>query len=174
MAESGDERHKENGQTDTCVAGLLDVGGGVEPQSTSPNGNLPTRTSEHNVPDLLPSQDPSEQDQQDVHGEVFTDTECARIAAALPAYLTLDAVPQEVCRAWLLWQDVPARFTKIFDASGNSAGFEWNFDYTWRRTHEAEFNAFWVYQNSSNVLWDWMDAHRDATVTARNLLRPWG
>lgn len=161
----GAERHLMSGSMDTCAAGLPNGGGGAEPESPAPEEGGPagftqTRTSEDNA--HIP------------HRAAFTPDELAHIEGALPLYLTLADVPVDVCRAWLLWQDVPASFAKQRDEGGHSVGFAWHCDPAWKRTHAAAFDAFWRFQDSSRTLWDWMSEHREMKITARNLLRIWG
>lgn len=155
-----------SGHLDTCAVGLSDVGGGAEPKSPPPEGSGPAG--------LCPQMRTRENEAPMPHSGAFSSEEIDRIEGALPAYLSLADVPLDVCRAWLLWQDVPTSFTKMRDASGNAVGFSWDYDYTWKRTHEAAFEAFWRFQDSSRSLWDWMSEHVEMKITHRNLLRIWG
>ncbi len=92
-----------------------------------------------------------------------------RILAVLPEYLSLEQIPADVCRAYLLWRGVPITFRKI-----EPCGFDWDWDRSWERKNSERFEAFWRFQDTSADLWDWLSAHTDTEITARNLLRPWG
>lgn len=106
--------------------------------------------------------------------DAFTPDELCRLQAALPSYLLLDLVPEDVARAYLLWRGIPATFTKFRDDNGDSTGFLWDRDYTWCRKNPERFEAFWRFQQHSPVLWQWMSDHPELKITSQNLLHIWG
>ena len=106
----------------------------------------------------------------------FTDEEARILRAALPrefAAAPLSFFPVEVLRAWLLWRGLPVSLAKRRDENGNSVGFGWKYDYDWWAKNQERFDVFFAYQNKSDVLWQWMSAHPDMTITWKNLLRFW-
>ena len=102
--------------------------------------------------------------------ENFTPDELCRLRAALPADMPLDFLPLDVARAYLLWRGIPATFVKFRDENGDSTGFSWEYDHTWRRRHPDRFEAFWRFQDTSSVLWRWMSDHQAEKITSENLL----
>lgn len=159
------ERH-DDGQVDTFASGQLEAGGGAAPKTAFP----PAQGTE---PDLTRAraEDPAAAWATE-HG--FTPDDLARLNAALPPGLPLDRVPADVARAYLLWRGIPVNFTKFRDADGNSVGFSWDYDDAWRRKHSERFEAFWRFQNGSDVLWEWMSDHPAMKITSQNLLHIWG
>ena len=93
----------------------------------------------------------------------------ARLLAALPEYLRPEEVPQDVRRAWDLWQGVPVLFVKL-----EGGGFEWRYSHSWKKAHPEAFEAFWRFQDGSDALWDWMSAHSATEIGVHNLLNLWG
>lgn len=89
--------------------------------------------------------------------------DCTLISAALPAWLPLEHVPQDVCQAWLLWRGKPIRFTKI------EGGWAWESPITWRKHHRKEYERFMDFQDKSRVLWDWLSDHRGRVISWQNL-----
>lgn len=164
-----DNSRQDGGHMDVLLSGPLDVGGGGAPQMvTSEKGREsdPTRTREEKGA-TPPAWAWATED-------AFTPDELCRLQAALPSYLPLDLVPEDVARAYLLWRGIPAAFTKFRDENGDSTGFSWDRDYTWCRKNPTCFEAFWQFQNGSSVLWQWMSDHPDMEITSRNLLYIWG
>lgn len=170
--QDGGERHL-HGQADTLLSGLLDVGNGAEPETASPEKG--------SGPAGLSPQTPAREEQGATPSawtwateDAFTSDELCGLRAALPSYLPLDLVPEDVARAYLLWRGAPVSFTKFLDENGDSTGFSWNRDYTWCRKNSERFEAFWRFQNASKVLWQWMSDHPEMKITSENLLHIWG
>lgn len=92
-----------------------------------------------------------------------------RFLAAMPDYLRPEDVPEDVRRAWYLWQGVPVLFVKL-----EEGGFEWSYSHSWAKRHRDQFEAFWRFQDGSDSLWDWLSAHVAAEIGAHNLLKIWG
>lgn len=92
-----------------------------------------------------------------------------RFLAAMPDYLRPEDVPEDVRRAWHLWQGVPVLFVKL-----EEGGFEWSYSHSWAKRHRDQFEAFWRFQDGSDALWDWLSAHVAAEIGAHNLLKIWG
>ena len=92
-----------------------------------------------------------------------------RFLAAMPDYLRPEDVPEDVRRAWQLWQGVPVLFVKL-----EEGGFEWSYSHSWAKRHRDQFEAFWRFQDGSDALWDWLSAHVAAEIGAHNLLKIWG
>lgn len=154
----------QNGQADILSTGPLDVGGGAEPETASPEkGSGPAGLS----PQMRTSWAWATED-------AFTPDELCRLQAALPSSLPLGLVPEDVARAYLLWRGAPVTFSKFRDENGDSTGFSWDHDYTWCRKNPARFESFWQFQNGSPVLWQWMSDHPDMEITSQNLLHIWG
>ena len=161
------------GQTDTLLPGSLDVGGGAKLETAPPEEGSgpaglfrPMRTRE---------EEGTASSAPEGTGETtFTSDELSRLRSALPPSLPLAAVPVDVARAWLLWRGIPATFIKFRDANGDSVGFSWERDVKWCRKHAARFEAFWSFQDSSPVLWQWMSDHPEMEITSENLLHIWG
>ena len=93
----------------------------------------------------------------------------ARFLAAMPDYLRPEDVPEDVRRAWHLWQGVPVLFVKL-----EEGGFEWSYSHSWAKQNRDQFEAFWRFQDGSDALWDWLSAHVAAEIGAHNLLKIWG
>ena len=92
-----------------------------------------------------------------------------RFLAAMPDYLRPEDVPEDVRRAWHLWQGVPVLFVKL-----EEGGFEWSYSHSWAKQNRDQFEAFWRFQDGSDALWDWLSAHVAAEIGAHNLLKIWG
>ena len=92
----------------------------------------------------------------------------AGLREAMPAYLAVNDVHEDVLRAWELWQGLPVRFIK------EDGGFRWLYSHTWAKRHRDQFEAFWRFQDGSDALWDWLSAHVAAEIGAHNLLKIWG
>lgn len=92
-----------------------------------------------------------------------------RFLAALPNYLRSEDVPEDVRRAWQLWQGVPVLFVKL-----GEGGFEWRYSHSWVKKHREQFEAFWRFQDGSDTLWDWLSAHTAVEIGSHNLLKIWG
>ena len=95
----------------------------------------------------------------------FTPQELRLLAAALPAQKSIEDIPQDVCRAWLLWRGLPIRFEKL-----GGGGWQWVSPTAWRRANREAYEAFASFQDSSRALWQWMSAHSARVITWRNLL----
>ena len=87
----------------------------------------------------------------------------------MPDYLRPEDVPEDVRRAWHLWQGVPVLFVKL-----EEGGFEWSYSHSWAKHNRDQFEAFWRFQDGSDALWDWLSAHVAAEIGAHNLLKIWG
>lgn len=168
-----DARCADDGQAGTLPSGPLDVGGGAEPETASPEkGSGPAVLA------------PQMRTREEIGAtpsawawateDAFTPDELCRLQAALPSYLPLDLVPEDVALAYLLWRGIPATFTKFRDDNGDSTGFLWDRDYTWCRKNPERFEAFWRFQQHSPVLWQWMSDHPELKITSQNLLHIWG
>ncbi len=161
------------GQMGTLPSGPLDVGGGAEPETASPEkGSGPAGLSAQMRTRVEKGATPSAWAW--AVEDAFTSDELCRLRAALPSYLPLDLVPEDVARAYLLWRGAPITFSKFRDENGDSTGFSWDRDYTWCHKNSDRFEAFWRHQNASSVLWQWMSDHPEMKITSENLLHIWG
>lgn len=103
----------------------------------------------------------------------FSRTERRALQDSLPSYLSQECVPVDVLRAYLLWHGIPATFSKLRLRNGER-GFAWSYDGSWARRHQERFETFWMFQDRSAPLWDWLSDHIDSTITSHNLLYIWG
>lgn len=193
-----DARRADDGQADTLPSGPLDMGGGAQPE-WRPVGPCPLGESS-SLTGIESRAEPKTASPEKGSGpaglsaqmrareamgtpppawawateDAFTPDELCRLRAALPSYLPLDLVPEDVARAYLLWRGAPVTFTKFRDEHGDSTGFSWDRDYTWCRKNAERFEVFWRFQNTSSVLWQWMSDHAEMKITSENLLHIWG
>lgn len=63
----------------------------------------------------------------------------------MPDYLCPEDVPEDVRRAWQLWQGVPVLFVKL-----EEGGFEWSYSHSWAKQNRDQFEAFWRFQDGSD------------------------
>lgn len=168
-----DARRDVSGQVGTLPSGPLDVGGGAEPETASPEkGSGPAGLT----PQMRTREEMGATSSAWAWAteDAFTPDELCRLQAALPSNLPLDLVPEDVARAYLLWRGAPVTFSKFRDENGDSVGFSWDRDYTWCRKNSDRFEAFWRFQDGSPVLWQWMSDHPEMKITSENLLHIWG
>ena len=52
-------------------------------------------------------------------------------------------MPEDVRRAWHLWQGVPVLFVKL-----EEGGFEWSYSHSWAKQNRDQFEAFWRFQDA--------------------------
>ena len=153
------------GQLGTIAAGRLDIGG---------KGALENAAGEEKGKSR---QDACQADVDAAAGEFgFTAEEVRILRSAMPREFIsapLSFFPAEVLRTYLLWQGIPASFTKRQDGNGKIVGFSWDYDYAWAAKHRERFDRFFAYQDKCDVLWDWMFSHPDEKITWQNLLAFW-
>ena len=137
-----------DGQVDTFSSGCVSTGGEGEARKSALSGE-----KEGGPERCTASVEPADE----------------RLLAILPKYLRLEEVPEDVRRAWHLWQGVPVLFVKL-----EEGGFEWSYSHSWAKRHRNQFEAFWRFQDGSDALWDWLSAHVSAEIGAHNLLKIWG
>lgn len=156
----GAERHG-SGQVDFCAAGSVFLGGRGNPQHLLAVGGVEGR-----APEQIPTSNKNGQESRTAATPgLFTDAERSILQAAMPSWMMLVDVPEDVARTCLLWQGLPVTFTR--DGKG---GWGWECDGEWRGRHPERYDGLVAFVNASSIAWEWLCTHAALTVTSKNLL----
>lgn len=105
-------------------------------------------------------------DVQDNFADLLTEENLKGLRAALPWYLDMEVISQDVLALAVLWRGAPIHYVKL-----PAGGFEWNASTAWAKRFPAQYDRFLRLATSSRDVADWLDAHSATDISSRNFLQ---